>query len=71
MERPPAPLGCNECNEVVRAAGDAIRTALRLTLVARSAVVNGDLHRTRAVLLDLQRALQTPQVASTKRLVLL
>jgi len=45
---------CNECNEALKMARDAVAMARRLALVAENALVNGDLRRVRSVLRDLQ-----------------
>lgn len=45
---------CNECNEALDAAREALAVARRLAMVADNAIMNGDLHRARAALRDLQ-----------------
>jgi hypothetical protein len=54
--RPEATSECNECNEALDAARDAIEAARRLALVADNAIVNGDLERAREALRDLTRS---------------
>jgi hypothetical protein len=53
---PAATSECNECNEALDAARDAIATPRRLALVADNAIVNGDLQRARSALRDLHDA---------------
>jgi hypothetical protein len=55
-EWPAAPSECNECNEALGAAWDAIAAARRLALVADNAMLNGDLQRARAALHELHDA---------------
>jgi hypothetical protein len=57
VERHAVARGCNECNEPLDGAREVIRTARRLAIVAMSAVVNGDSHRIRDVLGQLQNVL--------------
>jgi hypothetical protein len=45
---------CNECNEALDAVRGALDAACRLANVADNAIVNGDLQRARAALLDLR-----------------
>jgi hypothetical protein len=45
---------CNECNEALDAARQAVAAARRLAMVADNAIANGDLRRARAALRDLQ-----------------
>ena len=45
---------CNECNEALDAAREALAVARRLATVADNAILNGDLHRARAALQNLQ-----------------
>jgi hypothetical protein len=54
LKRPAAKFGCNECNEALQAADEAIRTARRLAAVAMSAILNGDVQRAGDVLRELQ-----------------
>ena len=58
--RPEAKSGCNECNEGLEFAQAAIRSARGLAMVAINAITNGDLQRARAVLVDLQQVIATP-----------
>jgi hypothetical protein len=55
-EWPAATAGCNECNEAVETARDALTVARRLAMVAYNAIANGDLTRARAALLQLHDA---------------
>ena len=57
VERHAAARGCNECNEALDDAREVIRAARRLAMVAMTAVVNGDFHRTRDVLDQLRSVL--------------
>jgi len=45
---------CNGCNEALDAARKVVLSARRLARVADNAIANGDLHRARAALRDLQ-----------------
>lgn len=56
MGRPKATVDCNECNEALDLARDAVAMARRLALVAQNALLNGDLRRVRSILQDLQDA---------------
>ena len=56
LERPAATFECNECNELLEGAREALLVARRLAIVADSAILNGDLGRARAALGDLQVA---------------
>lgn len=53
-ERPAVAANCNECNEALDAAREALAVARRIAMVADKAILNGDLHRARAALRDLQ-----------------
>jgi hypothetical protein len=53
---PAATAECNECNEALATARDAVATARRLAIVAENALLNGDLQRARSALRDLQEA---------------
>ena len=68
-ERLGVTFGCNECNEALDAAREALRTARRVVLVAENALTNGDLFRARAALADLQDGFlesETPVTSRTK-----
>ena len=47
---------CNECNEALQAARDALAAARRLAFVAENAVANGDSNGAQAALMDLRAA---------------
>jgi hypothetical protein len=53
-KRPAATFGCNECNEALQAACEAIGTVRRFTTVAMSAILNGDIQPAGDVLRELQ-----------------
>jgi hypothetical protein len=57
VERHAVARRCNECNDTLAGAREVIGTARRLAIVAMSAVMNGDPHRTRDVLDQLQSVL--------------
>jgi hypothetical protein len=57
LERTEVNSGCNECNEALESARQALSAARRLAMVAMSAVMNGDSHRTRDALRQLQSVL--------------
>jgi len=50
VARPPVTMGCNECNEALYEARDALAAARRLALVAENALANGDIERARCAL---------------------
>jgi hypothetical protein len=52
--RPEVTFGCNECNEALDLACDALAKARRLALVVQNALLNADLQRACSVLRDLQ-----------------
>jgi len=66
-ERPPVTSGCNECNEVSKAAAEGIQAARRLAVVATNAIANGDLRRALGALFDLQHTMATPDVSRVRR----
>jgi len=53
-ERRAVAADCNECDEALDAAREALAVAQRLATVADNAILNGDLHRARAALQNLQ-----------------
>jgi len=57
VARPEATSGCNECNEALEMARDALAKARRLALVVQNALLNADLQRACSVLRDLQIAM--------------
>jgi len=54
--RPEVTFGCNECNEALDMARDALAKARRLALVVQNALLNADLQRACSALRDLQIA---------------
>jgi hypothetical protein len=54
---------CNDCNEALNQARDVAVMARRLVLVARNALVSGDVHRALAVLRQLGDGLGEPAAA--------
>lgn len=63
---------CNECDEALAGAREVIGAARRLAMVAMSAVMNGDPHRTREVLEQLGSVLasqndRTPTESQSER----
>jgi hypothetical protein len=54
--RPEGAARCNECNEALQAARDALAVARRLSQVAKNAVLSGDLKRACSALQALQDA---------------
>ena len=72
VERPEATVRCNECNDALEMACDAVAMARRLALVAQNALLNGDLRRVGALLQDLcdvtcARLARGPARASERR----
>jgi len=65
-ERPIATFGCNECNEALETARTAIVSARGLAMVATNAITNGDLQRARAVLVELQQVIATPNISDLR-----
>ena len=55
-ERLAATADCNDCNEALRMARDALAMARRLALVAENALLNGDLQRACTAIRDLSSA---------------
>lgn len=62
-------VDCNECNEALRGAREAVTDARRLALVAENALANGDLQRARSALRDLHDACETAGLSSARALV--
>ena len=56
MDRPEATVRCNECNDALEMARDAVAMARRFAFVAQNALLNGDLQRACSVLRDLEIA---------------
>jgi hypothetical protein len=54
--RPEVTFGCNECNEALDTARNALVKARRLAFVVQNALLNADLQRACSVLRDLQTA---------------
>jgi hypothetical protein len=63
VPRPEAAPECNECNEALETAIDALRQARRLVLVAQDALLNGDLQRASSVLRKLLEEATDPRWA--------
>ena len=67
VERPAVACGCNECNEALDGARNALAIARRLALLAEDAIANDDVHRAHAALRQIHRPADPPSSDAGRR----